>query len=174
MVARARTRNLAVSFSVLGLLAASMVLLSASTRRATELNERKMEFVAGVSHELRTPVAVLRSAGQNLADGSVSEPDQVKRYGRLIETEGRRLNDLVEQVLELAGIQSNKLRYRRENLSVRAVLEAALEDCEALRKEKDASIEQRLPEDDVEVEGDADALRRAPHEPPRERHQTWR
>ncbi len=161
VVARARTRNLAVSFSVLGLLAASMVLLSASTRRATELNERKMEFVAGVSHELRTPVAVLRSAGQNLADGSVSEPDQVKRYGRLIETEGRRLNDLVEQVLELAGIQSNKLRYRRENLSVRAVVEAALEDCEVLRKEKDASIEQRLPEDDVEVEGDADALRRA-------------
>ena len=160
-VARARTRNLAVSFSVLGLLAASMVLLSASTRRATELNERKMEFVAGVSHELRTPVAVLRSAGQNLADGSVSEPDQVKRYGSLIETEGRRLNDLVEQVLELAGIKSNKLRYRREILSVRAVVEAALEDCEALREEKDASIEQKLPEDDVEVEGDGDALRRA-------------
>ena len=160
-VARARTRNLAVSFSVLGLLAASMVLLSASTRRATELNARKMEFVAGVSHELRTPVAVLRSAGQNLADGSVSEPDQVKRYGKLIETEGRRLNDLVEQVLELAGIKSNKLRYRRETLSVRAVVEAALEDCEALRKEKDASIEKKLPEDEVEVEGDADALRRA-------------
>ena len=160
-VARARTRNLVVSFSVLGLLAASMVLLSASTRRATELNERKMEFVAGVSHELRTPVAVLRSAGQNLADGSVSEPEQVKRYGTLIETEGRRLNDLVEQVLELAGIQSNKLRYRREVLSVRAVVEAALEDCEALRAEEDVSIEQKLPEDDVEVEGDGDALRRA-------------
>ena len=44
---------------------------------------------------------------------------------------------------------------------MRAVVEAALEDCEALREEKDASIEQKLPEDDVEVEGDGDALRRA-------------
>ena len=65
-----------------------------------------MEFVAGVSHELRTPVAVIRSAGQNLADGSVSEPSRVAHYGSVIESEGRRLEDLLEQVLELAGIPS--------------------------------------------------------------------
>lgn len=160
-VGRARTRNLAVSFGILGLLAASIGLVAVSTRRATELNDRKMEFVAGVSHELRTPVAVLRSAGQNLSDGSVSDPDQVKRYGALIETEGRRLDDLVEQVLELAGIQSHKRRFRREPVLVASLVADALRDCESLRTERGVPVTTSLPPEGATVIGDPDALRRA-------------
>ena len=50
-----------------------------------------MEFVAAVSHELRTPLAVICSAGENLADGVVADREQVKTYGALVQTEGRRL-----------------------------------------------------------------------------------
>ena len=45
-------------------------------------------------------------AGENLADGVVSEAAQVRRYGTLVREEGERLTDLVEQVLAYAGIQS--------------------------------------------------------------------
>lgn len=158
---RVRTRNLAVSFGILGLLAASIGLVAVSTRRATELNDRKMEFVAGVSHELRTPVAVLRSAGQNLAHGSVTDPAQVERYGALIESEGRRLDDLVEQVLELAGIQSHKRRFRREPILVASLVADTLSDCESLRKERNVPVTTRLPSEAATVIGDPDALRRA-------------
>jgi len=159
-VATARLRNLAVSFGILGILAASIVLITISTRRATELNNRKLEFVAGVSHELRTPLAVLLSAGQNLADGSVADPAQVKRYGSLIETEGRRLNDLVDRVLELAGIQSHQRELRRRSVSVRRVVDDALADCETARKERRVSIETRFPDQELMVVADPDALRR--------------
>jgi signal transduction histidine kinase len=160
-VASARHRNLAVSFGVVGLLAMSIGLVVVSTRRASELNDRKMEFVAGVSHELRTPVAVIRSAGQNLADRSVSEPAQVERYGALIESEGRRLNDLVEQVLELAGIQSQKRRYRREPVPVEALVDSALRDCESLQKERGTPVTTSFLTEGAVVMGDPDALRRA-------------
>jgi len=150
-----------VSFGILGLLAASIGLVAVSTRRATELNDRKMEFVAGVSHELRTPVAVLRSAGQNLADGSVTDPAQVKRYGSLIDSEGRRLNDLVDQVLELAGIQSQKRRYRREPVSVESLVADTLADCESLREERGVHITTSFPSKDATLFGDPDAMRRA-------------
>lgn len=160
-VASARARNLAVSFGILGLLAASIGLVAVSTRRAIELNDRKMEFVAGVSHELRTPLAVLRSAGQNLADGSVSDPAQVKRYGLLIESEGQRLNDLVEQVLELAGIQSQKRRYRHEPILVESLVADVLRDCEALLQERDVPITTSFPSEGAALVGDRDALRRA-------------
>jgi signal transduction histidine kinase len=53
-------------------------------------------------------VAVIRSAAQNLAAGVVHEPDQARRYGDLIEAEGRRLTDMVEQVLEYAGLSDAK------------------------------------------------------------------
>ena len=160
-VASARTRNLMVSFGILGLLAASIGLVAVSTRRATELNDRKMEFVAGVSHELRTPVAVLRSAGQNLADGSVSDPAQVKRYGSLIDSEGRRLNELVDQVLALAGIQSQKRRYRREPVLASSLVADALADCESLREERSVPITTSFPSKGATLFGDPDAMRRA-------------
>ena len=160
-VASARTRNLMVSFGILGLLAASIGLVAVSTRRATELNDRKMEFVAGVSHELRTPVAVLRSAGQNLADGSVNDPAQVKRYGSLIDAEGRRLNDLVDQVLALAGIQSQKRRYRREPVLAASLVADALADCESLREEQSVPITTSFPSKGATLFGDPDAMRRA-------------
>ena len=67
-----------------------------------------MDFVATVSHELRTPLTVIRSAAQNLSAGVVHEPAQARRYGDLIESEGRRLTDMVEQVLEYAGLAGNR------------------------------------------------------------------
>jgi signal transduction histidine kinase len=99
----ALARNLAVGFSVLAVLGGSVVLIAASARRARALADRQMEFVAAVSHELRTPLAVIRSAGENLADGVVSEPAQVQRYGGLVRDEGERLSEMVEQVLSFAG-----------------------------------------------------------------------
>src|SRR5439155_13839916 len=88
IVARSRRRNVAIGLGVLGLLAASFVLIMASAQRQQRLARQQIEFVAAVSHELRTPLAVIRSAGENLADGVVAAEDQVRRYGSLIESEG--------------------------------------------------------------------------------------
>lgn len=106
IVARSRRRNIGISLGVVGLLAASLLLALASVQRQRRLARQQMEFVAAVSHELRTPLAVICSAGENLADGVVFDRTQVKRYGTLIETEGRRLGDMVERVMAFAGISS--------------------------------------------------------------------
>jgi signal transduction histidine kinase len=103
-VERARQRNLLLSFGILGVLVASVGLVMMNARRAERLAARQMDFVATVSHELRTPVAVIRSAAQNLSAGIVQDPAQARRYGEVIETEGRRLTDMVEHVLEYAGL----------------------------------------------------------------------
>jgi len=160
VVGRARARNLALGTGVLFLLGGSIVLLTVSARRAMELSERKMEFVADVSHELRTPLAVIRSAAQNLADGSVAEGPQVRRYGGLIEAEGRRLEDLVENVLELAGVASQTRRSARERVSTTAVVRAAIADNAADSRDRGVEVEAALPEEDLFVLGDEGALRR--------------
>lgn len=160
-VSRVRARNLAVGFGILGILGVSVVLIAVSARRAVELGNRKMEFVAGVSHELRTPLAVIRSAAQNLADGSVSEPAQVKRYGDLVEGEGRRLEALVEEVLELAGIQSQRRRYRRQRVELTKLADDVVTEREALAPDEGVEIARAFPEREVFVLGDDAALRRA-------------
>lgn len=106
-----RTRNLLISFSILLVLGLSILLVVISSNRLQEIAHQQMEFVATVSHELRTPLAVIRSAAENLSDGVVSNSEQSKNYGTLILNQGRRLSEMVEQVLEYAGIQSQKMNY---------------------------------------------------------------
>ena len=160
-VARVRSRNLAVGFGILALLGATAVLLATGAQRARRLARQQMEFVAGVTHELNTPLAAIRSAGQNLADGIVTDPAQVRRYGGLIEKEGGRLTALVAQVLDFAGIESGSRAYASEPLSLTRLVDEALHDHRLALEQAGMTVERDLAPDLPRVRGDAAALRRA-------------
>lgn len=160
-VAQARHHNMAVSLGILALVAITSGLMVVTTQRAQRLARQQIEFVAGVTHELHTPLTAIRSAGQNLADGVVADGQQVRRYGSLIEREGRRLTDLVGQVLELAGIQSGRRVYEVRPEDVEDLVEGALEDCRVLLDEKKVHVEREIPPDLPPVLADGAALRRA-------------
>ncbi|HWQ32741.1 MAG TPA: HAMP domain-containing sensor histidine kinase [Blastocatellia bacterium] len=160
-VASVRRRNLIISFGIMAMLAVSVVLMSLSSRRAQRLARQQIEFVAGVSHELRTPLAVIRSAGENLADGVIRDNEQIKRYGKLIRDEGRRLTEMVEQVLEFAGTQSGRRKYDLSPTSVSDLIERALAAAQPLAAEGGFEIEKRLAPALPEVMADVPALSRA-------------
>jgi signal transduction histidine kinase len=156
----ARRRNLVVSMSILAVLGASMGLLMLSTRRAQQLARQQMEFVAAVSHELRTPLAVIRSAGENLADGVVRDDGQIRRYGELVRSEGRRLSDMVEQILEFAGIQSGQRGMTLRAVPIPPLLHDVVSASSALIDAARLRVEFELPDALPPVLGDEPALRR--------------
>ena len=104
IVAKARSRNLMISFAVLLILCLSIILIIIYSRRTQQLADQQMAFVAGVSHELRTPLAVVHAAGENLKDGLVSSSSETQAYGKLIVDESQSLMNTIEQVLTYAGI----------------------------------------------------------------------
>ena len=159
-VSSQRRRNLAISSSVLGLLGASMGLLVLATRRAQRLARQQMEFVAAVSHELRTPLAVIRSAAENLADGVVHDEARIRRYGELMRTEGRRLTEMVEQILEFAGIQSGQRGFALRPVGVGPLLHDIVSASSGLIEECGMAVEFDIPADLPPVLGDEPALRR--------------
>jgi signal transduction histidine kinase len=156
----ARRRNLIISSSVLSVLGASVGLLVLSTRRAQELARQQMEFVAAVSHELRTPLAVIRSAGENLADGVVKSDAEIRKYGDLVRNEGRRLTDMVEQILEFAGIDAGQRVFILTPVPLAPMLHDTVQARRSLLESAgirvDYDIADRLPP----VLGDEAALRR--------------
>ncbi|HWM93074.1 MAG TPA: HAMP domain-containing sensor histidine kinase [Thermoanaerobaculia bacterium] len=160
-VAGVRRHNLMVSLGILTLLGVTSGLMVVTTQRAQRLARQQIEFVAGVTHELHTPLTAIRSAGQNLADGVVADPQQVRRYGSLIEREGRRLTDMVGQVLELAGIQAGRRTFQVRPEEVEDLLDGALEDCRVLLEEKKVRVEREIPPDLPPVLADRTALRGA-------------
>ena len=155
-----RRRNLALSFGILLLLTLAIVLTATSMGRAQRLAAQQMNFIAGVTHELRTPLAVICSAGENLADGVVDNPAKVADYGKVIHEEGRRLTDMVEQVLEFAGAQSGRRRYQFRSVPVAQLLEEALSASDSQLKRERVEVEKAIAPD-LYVNGDPSALMQA-------------
>ena len=160
-VAQARRRNLTTSFGILGVLIAGVGLIVINARKSEKLAAQQMEFVATVSHELRTPLAVIRSAAQNLSAGVVGEPGQAKRYGELIENEGRRLTDMVEEVLEFAGLSGNRRPLALKPVDLAWLAQDVLDSHAATLSSLGFTTNVTGPTDLPLVMADEEALRRA-------------
>ena len=157
-VAAVRRRNMAISFGILLLMGVSIGLLALSSRRAQRLARQQMEFVAGVSHELRTPVAVIHAAAENLAQGVVDDPGRVRRYGEAIESEAKRLREMVERVLQFAGLESGR-PLAAVPLPIADLVHAAADAAEAA--DRGLVIERKIAGDLPPVPGDERAIRSA-------------
>jgi signal transduction histidine kinase len=160
-ITNTRRKNLGISFGILSLLAASMILIFVSAQRAKLFAQRQIEFVSSVSHEFRTPLAVIYSAGENLADGVAKEEKQVSRYGNLIKGEGKKLSAMVEQILEFAGAKSGKKKYDFRETDVRELIENAIRECQPLIDEKNFTIESEIAANLPKIKADRTALGQA-------------
>ncbi len=157
-VASMRRRNLGMSFCVLLVLAAGMGLIVVWTQRVQRLAKLQMDFVTGVSHELRTPVSVICSAAENLADGVVDTASQVKQYGALIRNEGRRLRDMVEQILLFASGQERRLAFDSRPVDVGEIIDSTLVEAENLIGASGFAVEKQVSPDLPPVMADPAAL----------------
>lgn len=126
IAARARWRNLAISVGILLLIMATVAALVRFSRQAQQLADLQMNFVAGVSHELRTPLTVIRTAAFNLRGKLASRPEQVERYGKLIQEESEKLAATVEQVLQFASTKAGHVIRQREPVAIEGLIDAGL------------------------------------------------
>lgn len=160
-VSNTRRQNLLISFGILLLLAASVSLIVIATRRSQLLAKRQIEFVSSVSHEFRTPLAVICSAGENMADGIVESQKHVEKYGKLVLDEGRKLTEMVEQILEFAGANGKQRQLELRPITIKEVIDDALSACQPLLKEKNFTVEKHVESDLPLIEGDSRSLSRA-------------
>lgn len=160
-VASTLRRNLAIGFGVLFLLAGAVAAIIISSMRARALAQRQIDFVSSVSHEFRTPLAVIFSAGENLADGVAKDGAQVSRYGDLIKGEGRKLSAMVEQILDFAGADSGRRKFNFTDVPVSDVVDAALEDCRPLIDENKVDVETWIADALPSIRADRTALSQA-------------
>jgi signal transduction histidine kinase len=136
--------NLGLSAALATVLLGGLMLALRTASREMKLSEMKNDFVSNVSHELRTPLASIRVFGEFLRLGRVDNPEKVREYGDYIETESRRLTQLINNILDFASIESGRKTYRFERCDVREVV------CQTLK-----TFEVRLRQDgfNIVVEG---------------------
>jgi two-component system, NarL family, sensor histidine kinase BarA len=89
--------------------------------RLFEMNQVKSDFLATVSHELRTPLNSILGFSDLLAKGK-SLDDKQRRYAGNIERSGRQLLDMINDILDLAKIESGRMEVRPSEFDIGAVV----------------------------------------------------
>jgi two-component system sensor histidine kinase CpxA len=129
--------------------------MAGEIRNLVESNRR---MLMGASHDLRSPISRIRVA-LSLAS-TAPEPERNELLGR-IEIELLRLNEMIEQILTVARLQSGQLRRASEALSLNQVIGEAIEDARFEASQSNVAIvyDDNWPE--VTMTGEENMLRSA-------------
>jgi signal transduction histidine kinase len=132
--------------------------LREANERLKELDRLKDEFVSTVTHELRTPLTSIRAFTEILLDDPDVELGQRRNFLGIITKETERLTRLINQVLDLAKIESGKAEWVESAVDMREVVSDTLAAMGQLFKEKNITVEARLPEKVSPVAADLDRM----------------
>ena len=132
--------------------------LKAANEQLKEIDRLKDDFMSSVTHELRTPLASIRAFSEILHDDPKIELEQRRRFLGIIVAETKRLSRLVNQVLDLAKIESGHADWRSERIDVGQLINEAAEATEQLFKERGAEVLWELPSSPCTVLVDRDRL----------------
>jgi signal transduction histidine kinase len=110
-----------------------------------EMNRLKSDFLATMSHELRTPLNSIIGFSEVLA-GTDQLAERHRRYASNIQSSGRMLLSMINDILDLAKIESGKMEVRSEDFSIRDVCEGLTNLCRPVAERKNITLECRLDE----------------------------
>ena len=108
---------------MLTLLVASVYFIGRAVKQEMDLVRLRSDFVSAVSHEFRTPLAAMRQLSELLAEGRVPHQERRQQYYESLAGESRRLQRLVENLLNFGRLQAGARPYRLEPLDPRALVE---------------------------------------------------
>ena len=132
--------------------------LQEANRRLKELDRLKDEFVSTVSHELRTPLTSVRAFSEILHDNADMRQEERQKYLDIMVKETERLTRLINEVLDLAKIESGRADWHMENINLTEVLEEAVAATSQLFRERSVAIIELLPTFPVTVFADRDRI----------------
>ena len=122
--------------------------MAEANMRLFEMNQIKSDFLATVSHELRTPLNSIIGFSDLLASLDKLE-EKEKRYAGNIQRSGRQLLEMINDILDLAKIESGKMDVRLSDFSINSVVSAQCDMARPLSSKKnidlDCEIEPALP-----------------------------
>ncbi len=112
----------------------------AQNRQLESLDKLKDDFMSSVTHELRTPLTSIRAFAELMRDDPAMDSEQRQQFVALIVAEAERLSRLVNQVLDMAKIESGRGDWRNEAIDLRELISHALQTTREAFRERGAEV----------------------------------
>ncbi len=111
-------------------------------------SQHKSQFLANMSHELRTPLNAVLGYAELLLDGIYGElPDKARSVLERVQSNGKHLLGLINDVLDLSKIEAGQLTLAIEDYAMQAVIHSVASATESLAKAKGLSLVSSVPRD---------------------------
>lgn len=131
--------------------------LTSANVKLKELDRLKNEFLSMVSHELKTPLTAMKTSSEFLLEDTC-DPKIRKQMLALIVRNVDRQARLVDDLLDISRIESNRMKFNIEPVSLHEVLEHSLETIHRFSESKEISLVNNVPPSLPAVFADKDKL----------------
>ncbi len=113
-------------------------------QRVQASQQAQRDFVANVSHELRTPLTSIQGFAQAILDGTAQDRATQEHAAQVIYDESHRLHRLVDDLLDLARLDTGQIEFQRGPIQLEGLLARVAERQRVLADEKGVQLENRV------------------------------
>jgi signal transduction histidine kinase len=128
--------------------------------RQKRISDIKTDFINNMTHEFKTPIATISIAADSINNPKViEEPGRIRDYTKIIKEENQRMNTRVEQVLQMALIDSKDFQLRPVEIDAHELIRRAVEHFRLIIARRDGLLNLNLDAGKSVVMADADHFR---------------
>jgi len=133
--------------------------LRTANERLQELDRMKDDFISTVTHELRTPLTSIRAFSEILRDDPKLALSQRTKFLDIIAKETERLTRLINQVLDLAKLESGTAEWHATSIDMREIVAETVTAMSEVFRERSVRLELRMPGVVSPVHADPDRVK---------------
>ena len=122
-----------------------------------DANQRKTRFLATLAHELRNPLAPLR-AGLDLMQLPGAGAEALARARAMMDRQLRQMVHLIDDLMDIARIDSGKIELKRQRVALRSVVTTAIEGVAPMVQAAGHLLSVELPDDTLWLDADPTRL----------------
>jgi len=122
-----------------------------------KLNKMKSEFLITISHELKTPLSSIKAFSEILLNDKIDKAETLE-FLQIINIESDRLDRLINNLLMMSCIETDKICWNMKAVSINKIIEKAVATMQMDIKEKELRLEINVSPDISDIYGDKEKL----------------
>lgn len=128
--------------------------------RQKKISDIKTDFINNMTHEFKTPIATISIAADSINNPKVlAEPETIRNFTRIIKEENNRMNTRVEQVLQMALLDSRDFHLRMALVNLNQLIERVVDHYRLQIEKREGFISTNLEAFNSELLADEDHIR---------------
>src|SRR4030042_2027762 len=134
--------------------------LESANKELKKLDEAKSEFLSIASHQLRTPLTAMKGLSSMILDGDYGKINKKPKeaVSQIFES-SERMNELVNNLLNISRIESGRLKFSFEDLDFRELVEETVEELKIVAAEKGVELNLKQPKSKINLRIDKQKIR---------------